>query len=302
MNNVALKQVFFVMATALILGGQRIVYADGISVDIGSGDLGVSVGGIDIEVDDVDEIYHDEDDYEAYNHPLRTGVSYSNADIHGRDLSQQNLRGADFSNADITRVNLTGADLTGANFSNATFINCDLRGSIVDGADFTNADFGGSIVSGVDFSRANMTNVDINDVDITRSASLSSNNIEVILTRGYQSSPRVNLDIRFAYDSAYIEAPSMRQIGDLAKALHSSKLRNKEVIIEGHTDSDGSSTYNYELSQRRAQSVISVLVNHYGIALSRLTPRGFGEDRPVYSNKTSFGKSVNRRVAVAINL
>jgi OOP family OmpA-OmpF porin len=94
----------------------------------------------------------------------------------------------------------------------------------------------------------------------------------------------------------------MKQISDLAKALHSSKLGNKEIIIEGHTDSDGSSTYNYELSQRRAQSVISILANQYGVALSRLTPKGFGEDRPVYSNKTRFGKAVNRRVAVAINL
>jgi outer membrane protein OmpA-like peptidoglycan-associated protein len=274
--------------------GQGIIYAKGLSVDIDSDGLDVSIGGTRIETED------DETSYRISSPSLLVRGSYANADIQGKDFSHRNLAGADFTNADLTDVSFRGANLTDVIFLNATFINCDLRGAIVDGADFTNADFGGSKVSSVDFSRAIMTNVDINNVNIIESASLSSNNIEVILVKEDEPSSRVNLDIRFAHDSDQVEAHSMKQISDLSEALYSKKLKNKEIIIEGHTDSDGSNAYNLDLSQRRAQSVINILVNNYGIAISRLTSKGFGENKPVYSNKTSFGKSVNRRVAVAL--
>lgn len=227
--------------------------------------------------------------------------SYKNVELNGVDFSNKNLSGVDFSNADLTNVNFQGANLSGANFSNISMDSCDLRGAIVDGVNFSNADFGSTKTAGVDFSRANMTSVDMSDVDIKTSASLSSNNIAIILTKeGEKHTPRVNLDIRFAHDSDRVESISMKQISDLSEALLSEALKDKGVIIEGHTDSDGTNAYNIDLSQRRSQSVIKILVDKHGIALSRLTSKGYGEEKPVYSNKTSFGKSVNRRVGVVL--
>lgn len=278
-----------------------LVYADDLSVKIGADGLNVSVGGMKVEIeDDGADSSVEITTKNASSSPDKSEVSYVNTDLEGNDFFNKSLIGADFSNADLTNVNFKGANLSGVNFSNATFINCDLRGAIVDGADFSNVDFGSTKLSGVDFSRANMTNVDIGRVDFKESVSLSSNNIQIILTNKNNKFPRVNLDVRFAHDSDRVESHSMKQISDLSKALNSNALKAKGVVIEGHTDSDGTNDYNLDLSQRRANSVIKLLVSDYGVAVSRLTAKGFGEEKPVYSNKTSFGKSLNRRVAVML--
>lgn len=67
------------------------------------------------------------------------------------------------------------------------------------------------------------------------------------------------------------------------------------VMIEGHTDSTGTEGYNQELSQRRANSVISYLLSR-GIARSRLTATGYGESMPIATNETKDGRQKNRRV------
>jgi outer membrane protein OmpA-like peptidoglycan-associated protein len=69
----------------------------------------------------------------------------------------------------------------------------------------------------------------------------------------------------------------------------------KKVRIEGHTDSDGSDTYNEALSQRRATSVMNYLVQR-GIEPGRLEPVGYGEARPITTNRTPEGREENRRV------
>ena len=67
------------------------------------------------------------------------------------------------------------------------------------------------------------------------------------------------------------------------------------VRVEGHTDSDGSDAYNLKLSQSRAESVVEYLVKS-GIDRSRLDPVGYGETKPIDTNRTSEGKANNRRV------
>lgn len=68
-----------------------------------------------------------------------------------------------------------------------------------------------------------------------------------------------------------------------------------KVIVEGHTDSRGSSEYNQQLSERRAQAVADALAFR-GIDRSRVEAVGRGEDLPVASNDTSAGQQQNRRV------
>jgi len=68
-----------------------------------------------------------------------------------------------------------------------------------------------------------------------------------------------------------------------------------QLIIEGHTDSDGTTEHNQILSEKRAESVKVYLINA-GIASSRLFVEGYGESRTVASNITTTGKAQNRRV------
>lgn len=70
-----------------------------------------------------------------------------------------------------------------------------------------------------------------------------------------------------------------------------------KVIIEGHTDSQGSETYNQELSQRRAQAVSDALASR-GVDRGRVGALGRGEALPVASNDTSAGRQQNRRVEI----
>jgi len=291
MDNKLSKYILLASAVAF-LSYNSLSYADKSLLSIGADGLNIGVGGIDFDIDG--------DYVEKYPTP-KVGKSYVNADLEGVDFSHSQLAWANFTNADLIGVNFRGADLTKAVFKNATLINCDLRGSIVDGTDFTNVDFEGSKLSSVDFSRANMTNVDIDAVDISQSTSLSANYIGFILTRQDEVSPRLNLDIRFSHDSYNVEPSSMQQIEDLAKALTTKRLLGKKIMLEGHTDSNGEKLYNLNLSQRRAESIINILVNNYGLDKSLLDAKGFGESHPVYSNKTAFGKSVNRRVTVVFS-
>jgi OOP family OmpA-OmpF porin len=72
-----------------------------------------------------------------------------------------------------------------------------------------------------------------------------------------------------------------------------------QFSIEGHTDSDGSNALNQTLSENRAAAVKNFLVEN-GIVADRLTSKGYGETKPIASNKTAKGKALNRRVEVKL--
>ena len=69
--------------------------------------------------------------------------------------------------------------------------------------------------------------------------------------------------------------------------------------VVGHTDNVGDAAFNFDLSQRRAQSVASVLINA-GVSPTRIRSIGRGEDAPVATNQTSEGRQQNRRVEIII--
>ncbi|MGB2958010.1 MAG: OmpA family protein, partial [Bacteroidota bacterium] len=68
-----------------------------------------------------------------------------------------------------------------------------------------------------------------------------------------------------------------------------------EVGIRGHTDNTGGRNTNMRLSQQRAESVRSYLVNR-GIAPARVIARGMGPDYPIAPNTTRDGRAKNRRI------
>lgn len=74
---------------------------------------------------------------------------------------------------------------------------------------------------------------------------------------------------------------------------------NTNILVEGHTDSQGSESYNLTLSRNRAQAVTNFLVNQ-GIDKERMDTKWYGELQPKYDNETPEGRAKNRRVELAI--
>jgi outer membrane protein OmpA-like peptidoglycan-associated protein len=99
--------------------------------------------------------------------------------------------------------------------------------------------------------------------------------------------------ILFDVNSANIKPESYGVIRQIALALEESDM-NLNII--GHTDSDGSDGANLDLSQRRAESVKTALVDDFGIATNRLTVEGKGEAQPITENNSPEEKAANRRV------
>jgi outer membrane protein OmpA-like peptidoglycan-associated protein len=73
-----------------------------------------------------------------------------------------------------------------------------------------------------------------------------------------------------------------------------------KIEVEGHTDSVGSDDYNMRLSERRADSVRSGLLQQ-GVNRDAVGTAGFGESRPVATNGTAEGRQQNRRVEIVIS-
>jgi len=116
---------------------------------------------------------------------------------------------------------------------------------------------------------------------------------------------RVGQGIKITFDSgllfdtgkATLKAASMENLKSLAKILN--KYEDTNILLEGHTDSDGSEEFNLQLSRSRANSVANYLQG-LNVNATRFTIMGYGEQQPVASNETVEGKQMNRRVEVAI--
>ena len=91
--------------------------------------------------------------------------------------------------------------------------------------------------------------------------------------------PSVALDIRFGFNSAELTGQAREQLDQLGAALTSDALAGFSFDIEGHTDAQGSDTYNRTLSDQRARAVKSYLVERYGVDAGRLRAVGFGESK-----------------------
>lgn len=108
----------------------------------------------------------------------------------------------------------------------------------------------------------------------------------------------VNLDINFDTNSAVIKDSYNSKIVEFANVMkNNTKLK---ATIEAHTDSIGSKKYNQSLSEKRAASTVEAL-KALNVDASRLTAVGYGEAKPVATNKTKDGRAQNRRVHAVIN-
>jgi len=106
------------------------------------------------------------------------------------------------------------------------------------------------------------------------------------------------MNAHFGYDSVKLNNRYEPDISRAAQFLK--RYPDVNATIEGHTDNRGSERYNQHLSERRAQAVFERLVEQYGIAPQRLNVKGYGESRPMATNKTRAGRGLNRRVDLVI--
>jgi outer membrane protein OmpA-like peptidoglycan-associated protein len=104
-------------------------------------------------------------------------------------------------------------------------------------------------------------------------------------------------DVLFDFDRASLRSGAQQNLYRLVTFLNENT--DREILIEGHTDSVGSDSYNLDLSLRRCESVRDFLVAN-GVSASRMAVRGFGKAAPIASNATEAGRQQNRRVEVVI--
>ncbi|MCA1790638.1 MAG: OmpA family protein [Thioalkalivibrio sp.] len=105
-------------------------------------------------------------------------------------------------------------------------------------------------------------------------------------------------DVLFATGRSELRGGAVRNLDQLAAFLRQHTERT--AIIEGHTDSVGSTSSNLALSQRRADAVVQYLIRQ-GVGSNRLHATGRGQDYPVAENDTASGRQQNRRVEIIIS-
>jgi outer membrane protein OmpA-like peptidoglycan-associated protein len=105
-------------------------------------------------------------------------------------------------------------------------------------------------------------------------------------------------DVLFATDQSHLTPAGEQSVQVLANVLQQNPQRT--VLIEGFTDSTGTSDYNQQLSNRRASAVRNSL-QAMGIATSRIAIRAFGEAYPVATNDTAANRQLNRRVEIVLS-
>lgn len=115
--------------------------------------------------------------------------------------------------------------------------------------------------------------------------------------------PKADKEIRiknlnFEFDTANLIPSSRTELQKTIKVLAGRKF--KQIVVEGHTDSKGSDDYNAALSERRANTVRKILIQELRLKPSQVVAVGYGESRPIATNKTDAGRLTNRRCDLKI--
>jgi OOP family OmpA-OmpF porin len=110
--------------------------------------------------------------------------------------------------------------------------------------------------------------------------------------------PVAETSVKFGFNKDNLTPKAKEALDQLAGSISSTK--GYIIALEGSTDSVGAADYNYDLSQRRANSVIQYLASKYNVPAHKIYVIGLGKDKPVESNKTSQGRADNRRVDVRL--
>jgi OOP family OmpA-OmpF porin len=101
------------------------------------------------------------------------------------------------------------------------------------------------------------------------------------------------LKLLFDFDSAELRPESINELERVVGFMNDVPFAT--TLVEGHTDSVGSDTYNMKLSERRAKAVFDYLASR-GVDPARVKSVGMGESQPIADNATAEGRQQNRRV------
>ena len=108
----------------------------------------------------------------------------------------------------------------------------------------------------------------------------------------------ITLDVTFDTAKSTVKPGSYPEIEKFASYLKS--FPNVKAEIQGHTDNTGTAAANVTLSQNRANAVMDLLITKYNIDASRLSAKGYGQEKPIATNATAAGRAQNRRVEAVI--
>src|SRR6476620_10808915 len=110
--------------------------------------------------------------------------------------------------------------------------------------------------------------------------------------------PVAETSVHFGFNKDNLTKKAKEALDQLATDVPNTK--GYIVTVDGGTDAVGSSDYNYDLSQRRANAVIQYLASQHNVPAHKIYLIGLGKDKPVDSNKTADGRAKNRRVDVRL--
>ncbi|RUO62923.1 OmpA-OmpF porin, OOP family [Pseudidiomarina planktonica] len=106
--------------------------------------------------------------------------------------------------------------------------------------------------------------------------------------------------VEFEINSSQIRSGATSDIRDMADFMK--EHPQLDIVIEGHTDYTGDDDYNQWLSERRAEAVANSLVNNFGIARSRVSSKGYGEQRPKVEGTSAEARQTNRRIEAKLSV
>jgi OOP family OmpA-OmpF porin len=110
--------------------------------------------------------------------------------------------------------------------------------------------------------------------------------------------PVVETTVHFAFDKAVLSSKAKQALDELGQDIPNTK--HYIIVVDGNTDSTGPADYNYQLSQRRATTVIQYLAQKYDVPAHKIFVIGLGKDKPAASNASTTGRAKNRRVDIRL--
>lgn len=126
--------------------------------------------------------------------------------------------------------------------------------------------------------------------DLARIASVKQESRGMVIT--------LSGEVLFTSGKSELLPAAQAKLTEVANAL-TQQNPDATIVVEGHTDAQGSQTFNLDLSTRRAQAVRDYLASH-GVAPDRIRAEGLGFSRPIADNKTAEGRANNRRVEIVV--
>jgi OmpA-OmpF porin, OOP family len=141
-------------------------------------------------------------------------------------------------------------------------------------------------------------NLDLRNIQNDKSIADQNFNLQPIQVAAIRANESITLNnVFFDFDKWVLKKESYPELNRIVQLMNDTP--NMEIVVSGHTDSQGPDEYNLTLSQRRSSAVAKYFTSK-GISASRVKSVSFGEEYPVDTNDTAEGRKKNRRVEFKI--